>query len=117
MRKKFHLSIAAPALLVMTASGSREESVSGLPEAAAATATPDSQGTIVVYPAFLRTDNRRKSRRLSAEISVREKIYFRPYEKIFPSLRKFSCVLTEIFFRPYGNFHASLRSFFIPINV
>jgi Leucine-rich repeat (LRR) protein len=49
MRKKFQLSIAALALLVMTASGSREESVSGLSEATAtaATATPATQGTIV----------------------------------------------------------------------
>ncbi|MDR0422741.1 MAG: hypothetical protein LBH72_06990 [Proteiniphilum sp.] len=43
MIRKYPLFIAAVALLVMTASGSRDESVSGLPSAAA---TPDSQGTV-----------------------------------------------------------------------
>ncbi|MDR0422474.1 MAG: hypothetical protein LBH72_05635 [Proteiniphilum sp.] len=50
MRKKFQLSIAAQALLTKTASGSREEFVSGFPEAtvtAETAKTPDSQGTIV----------------------------------------------------------------------
>jgi hypothetical protein len=49
-----------------------------------------SDGLTAVYPSFLRTDGWRKSRRLSAGISI---------------------VMQENF-RHYGNFHASLREVF-----
>jgi hypothetical protein len=45
-----------------------------------------SDGLTAVYPAFLRTNDRRKSRRLSAEISIVMHENFHHYENLFPSL-------------------------------
>jgi hypothetical protein len=76
-----------------------------------------SDGQTAVYPSFLRTDGRRKSRRLSAGISIVMHENFLHYENLFPSLWKNISFIMEIFFRHYKNFRASLRSFLITIHV
>jgi hypothetical protein len=47
------------------------------------------------------------------KISITMKIFFHHYEKIFPSLWKFSRITMEIFVRPDGIFHSSVVLIFV----
>jgi hypothetical protein len=59
-----------------------------------------SDGRTDVYPSFLRTDGRRKSRRLSTKISIVMQKNFFHYENLFLSLWKNISFTMEIFVHP-----------------
>ncbi|MDR0371204.1 MAG: hypothetical protein LBH80_05055 [Prevotellaceae bacterium] len=73
------------------------------------------QAAVLVPPCLFGRFDRRLSRIFKDEqpekIPALIRRNFHMDARKFPSLWKFSCVLTEIFLRPYGNFLASLRKF------